>query len=77
MENLNSFVIGKGEIGCELLKYFSLICILTITDRSWLYRKILLNMQFLFRERDINENISKGEYAFNSIRNINNKINWY
>lgn len=32
-------------------------------------------MQFLFRERDINENISKGEYAFNSIRNINNKIN--
>ena len=81
LENLNVFVIGAGAVGCELLKYFSLMGIststnslLTITDHDYI-EKSNLNRQFLFRERDINENKSKAECAVNSIKNINNKIN--
>ena len=81
MEKLNLFIIGAGAVGCELLKYFSLMgistnskALLSITDHD-IIEKSNLNRQFLFREKDIIENKSKAECAVNSIKKINSKIN--
>jgi len=79
LENLNIFMIGAGAVGCELLKYFSMMGIatnpnslLTVTDHDRI-EKSNLSRQFLFREKDIGK--LKSEIAINSIKNFNNKIN--
>ena len=81
LQKLNLFVVGAGAIGCELLKYFSLMGIstnldglLNVADHD-IIEKSNLNRQFLFREKDITENKSKAECAVNSIKKINSKIN--
>ena len=81
LEKLNLFVVGAGAVGCELLKYFSLMgistnsdALMSVTDHD-IIEKSNLNRQFLFREKDINENKPKAECAVNSIKKINSKIN--
>ena len=81
LEKLNIFVVGAGAVGCELLKYFSLMgistnsdALLSVTDHD-IIEKSNLNRQFLFREKDIIENKPKAECAVNSIKKINSKIN--
>lgn len=81
LEKLNIFVVGAWAVGCELLKYFSLMgistnldALLSVTDHD-IIEKSNLNRRFLFREKDIIENKSKAECAVNSIKKINSKIN--
>ena len=79
LENLNIFQIGAGAVGCELLKYFSMMGISTnknskiiVTDHDRI-EKSNLSRQFLFRNNDILK--LKSECAINSIKKINNEIN--
>ena len=81
LEKLNIFIVGAGAVGCELLKYFSLMGIstnsdamLSVADHDKI-EKSNLNRQFLFREKDMVENKPKAECAVNSIKKINSKIN--
>jgi len=81
LEKLNIFIIGAGAVGCELLKYFSLMGISTNPDAMLsladhdIIEKSNLNRQFLFREKDIIANKSKAECAVNAIEKINSKMN--
>ena len=79
LENFNLFMIGAGAVGCELLKYFSMMGIstnpnslLTVTDHDRI-EKSNLSRQFLFREKDIGK--LKSETAINVIKSFNSKIN--
>lgn len=77
LEILNLFIVGAGEVGCELLKNFAMMGIstnanslITVSDHD-LIEKSNLNMQFLFRQKDIIKNRSKAECAINSIKEMN------
>ena len=65
LNNLNTFIIGAGALGCELLKQFALMGISTknnsktvITDNDFIETSNL-NRQFLFRNKDIGKPKSK------------------
>ena len=79
LENFNIFMIGAGAVGCELMKYFSMMGIstspnkfITITDHDKI-EKSNLSRQFLFRENDIGK--LKSECASDSVKLMNPKIN--
>ena len=79
LSNLNTFIIGAGALGCELLKIFSLIGISTqenkktlITDNDHIEISNL-NRQFLFRKKDINK--SKAQISSQEAKKINDKFN--
>lgn len=80
LENFNIFLIGAGAVGCELLKNFEMMGIsispnkmITVTDHDKI-EKTNLCRQFLFRENDIGK--LKSECAINSVKLMNNKINY-
>ena len=79
LETLNTFLVGAGAVGCELLKIFAMmgICtnpdsLLTITDHDRI-EKSNLSRQFLFRDNDITK--LKSECAIKSIKKMNKSIN--
>jgi ubiquitin-activating enzyme E1 len=79
LEDLNIFLIGAGAVGCELLKYFSMMGISTnkhskiiVADHDRI-EKSNLSRQFLFRNKDILK--LKAECAVNSVKKMNDKIN--
>ena len=80
LEIFNIFLIGAGAVGCELLKYFAMMGIstspnkmITVTDHDKI-KKSNLCRQFLFRENDIGK--LKSECDINSVKLMNNKINY-
>lgn len=65
LKKLNIFLVGCGALGCEFLKYFSMLdlstghgCKLTITDMDKIETSNL-NRQFIFNEKDVGEFKSK------------------
>ena len=79
LESLNTFLIGSGAVGCELLKNFAMmgICtapnsLLTVTDHDRI-EKSNLSRQFLFRDNDISK--LKSECAVKAIKKMNKNIN--
>lgn len=78
LNNMNTFVVGAGAIGCELLKNFSMAGVSTkkgktyVTDMDTIERSNL-NRQFLFNSDDINK--YKSECASNAVSKMNPDMN--
>jgi len=75
----NSFVVGAGALGCELLKNLALMGVgcgegasLTVTDDDQIERSNL-SRQFLFRDWDIGQ--AKSECAARAAKKINAALN--
>ena len=74
---VNSFMVGCGAIGCEILKNIALMGVsrkgkFIVTDND-IVERTNLNNQFLFRERDIKQ--PKSTTACNSAVEINPQVN--
>ena len=69
----NTFIVGAGAIGCELLKNLAMIGItnVTITDMDTI-EKSNLSRQFLFRNSDIGK--FKSEIASQKAKKMNSNI---
>lgn len=79
IKKLNIFLVGCGALGCEFLKYFSMLDLstghgskLTITDMDKIETSNL-NRQFIFTEKDIGN--FKSKVAEEKIKLMNSKIN--
>jgi ubiquitin-activating enzyme E1 len=79
LNNLNIFIIGASALGCELLKNFALMGIsinnnskTIITDND-LIETSNLNIQFLFRNKDIGK--PKSKIASEQAKIMNRKFN--
>lgn len=80
IQNLKTFIVGSGAIGCELLKNFAMMGIstglegeLTITDMDTI-EKSNLSRQFLFRPDDIGKMKSDSAAKRSRIMNPHLKI---
>lgn len=78
LENVKTFMIGCGALGCELLKNFALMGIgcgekgrITVTDNDTIAVSNL-NRQFLFREDNVGQ--KKSEAAGNRVKTMNKDI---
>ena len=74
---VNSFMVGCGAIGCEVLKNIALMGMskrgkFTVTDKD-IIERTNLNNQFLFRERDIKQ--PKSTTARESAVQLNPQVN--
>lgn len=79
IRNINTFVVGAGAIGCEMLKNFAMLGIssgnlgkITVTDND-LIEKSNLNRQFLFREHDLQK--PKSDTAAKAAKQMNKELN--
>lgn len=79
VRNINTFIIGSGAIGCEMLKNFAMLGIstgnlgkITVTDND-LIEKSNLNRQFLFREADLQK--PKSVTAAKAAKQMNKDMN--
>ena len=75
--DVNSFMVGCGAIGCEVLKNIALMGVsrkgkFTVTDNDVIERTNLTN-QLLFRERDIKQ--PKSTTARKSAVELNPQVN--
>ena len=76
LKGVNSFMVGCGAIGCEMIKNIALIGMSTkgqfvVTDND-LIEKSNLNRQFLFRDKHIQQ--PKSTTASQSAREINPEL---
>lgn len=79
IRNINTFMIGAGAIGCEMLKNFAMLGVstgtlgkITVTDND-LIEKSNLNRQFLFREHDLQK--PKSQAAAKAAKQMNKDMN--
>jgi ubiquitin-activating enzyme E1 len=78
LQNTNTFIVGSGAIGCELLKNLAMCGLSSdsgktvITDMDTIERSNL-NRQFLFRDKDIGQ--SKSTCASRAVKNMNPEFN--
>ena len=79
LNNVNTFMVGAGALGCELVKAFALMGIgcsakgrVAVTDNDNI-EVSNLNRQFLFRKNNVGH--SKSEVACAIAKEINNSLN--
>ncbi|KAI5785600.1 hypothetical protein DFH27DRAFT_264961 [Peziza echinospora] len=77
--NVNTFLVGAGAIGCEMLKNWAMMGLaagpkgkIVVTDMDSI-EKSNLNRQFLFRPRDVGK--QKSECAAAAVINMNPDLN--
>jgi ubiquitin-activating enzyme E1 len=79
ISNLNTFLVGAGAIGCEMLKNWAMIGLgvgpkgqIRVTDMDQI-EKSNLNRQFLFRPKDVGK--LKSDCASAAVQAMNSELN--